>query len=188
MARDDVHHTPDAVETARLADLIDVAAASAILIHDVWVGYNEACPLVARYVLRRAEGGGLSGEAKFSTGTMPAPKRLPVVMRAATAKAFLDAIGGAELVRGPYVPLREHTDDYPLIEIVIEVPPQSLAERGGFLLLHTKSQGELHAPWAAFVDGGAWVVKGDVVGRALAALDRTLKRSELRRLAGFTRR
>lgn len=175
-------------ETTRLAELLDVASAEAILIHDVWVGYNEASPLVARYTLRRGDKGGLSGEAELSTRLMSEPKRLQVVVTAPKVRAFLAELGGATLVRRAYEALREHTDDSPLIEIVIQVPPQSLTDRGGFVVFHTTSQGDFHAPWAAFVDGSAYVVEGDVVGRVLTSLDRPLKRAELRRLAGFTRR
>lgn len=171
-------------ERVSLGDLVDTRSAELVLIQDVWVGYSAASPVGARYSLRRGRSGGLSGEGVFSTGLRSRTKRVAVGMKAATANAFLDALYAATLVEGVYAPSQEHTDDYPRIEIVVQVPPRQIGDRTGLVLLYSESQGELHTPWAAFVGGRAYVVEGDAVGRALHALDRTLKKGELRRLAG----
>ena len=154
-----------------------------MLIQDAWVGYSAASPVVARYELRRTRGGGLSGDGVLSTGLAPRPKRVHVAMKAATTIAFLDALASAELVPGRYAPLQDHTDDYPRIEIIVQVPTRQIGDRSGIVTLYTESQGEFHAPWAAFVGGNVYVVAGDEVGRALLTLDRALKKAELRRMA-----
>lgn len=171
------------LEPSRLVHLIDVRCADFVLIQDAWVGYSAASPVVARYELRRTRGGGLSGDAVFSTGLASRPKRVHVAMKAAIAGTFLEAIGNAELVARRYAPLQNQTDDYPRIEIVVQVPAGQVGDRSGLVTLYTESQGEFHAPWAAFVGGNVYVVAGDDVGRALIALDRPLKKGELRRMA-----
>lgn len=171
-------------EASRLLDLVDVRGADLVLIQDAWVGYSAASPVVARYELRRTRGGGLSGDGVLSTGLAEGAKRVRVAMKAATTDAFLDAISDAELVPGQYAPFQDHTDDYPRIEIVVRVPTRHVGDRSGLVTLYTESQGESHAPWAAFVGGNVYVVAGDEVGRALVALDRALKKGELRRMAG----
>ncbi|MDB4944540.1 MAG: hypothetical protein JWP97_4074 [Labilithrix sp.] len=167
---------------SRLGDVLHVRDAQVVLIQDVWVGYNPASPIAARYQLRRSGGGGLSGEGALSTSLAPKPKRVTVAMKAATASAFLEALAGARLVPGPYVAFQDHTDDYPTIEIVLQVPPRDMRNGSGVALLYTQSQGETHAPWAAFVGGCAYVIAGDDVGRALQALERPLKKQELQRM------
>lgn len=171
-------------EQSRLGDLVDTPSAELVLIQDTWVGYNAASPIAARYTLHRGRGGGLSGEGVLSTGLSKRPKRVAVAMKAATASTFLGAIADANLVPGAYAPVLDHTDDYPRIEVVVQVAPSQMRDRSGFVLLYTESQGEFHAPWAAFVGGVAYVVDGDAIGRALHALDRSLRKAELRLLAG----
>lgn len=171
------------LEQSRLGDLLDTPSAELVLIQDVWVGYTPASPIAARYTLRRGRSGGLSGEGVLSTGLTKRPKRVDVAMKAATASGFLDALADANLVPGAYAPFQDHTDDYPRVEIVVQVPPRQIGDRSGLALLYTESQGELHAPWAAFVSGAAYVVEGDAIGRALQGLDRTLKKGQLRRMA-----
>jgi len=166
-------------DPSRLGEVFDVRSAAVVLIQDVWVGYSPAAPIAARYELRRSRGGGLSGEGVLSTGLAGKPKRVSVAMKTATALAFLDALAAAWLVPGPYASFRDHTDDYPRIEIVVQVPPREIGDQSGIALLYTESQGEFHAPWAAFVGGRAYVIEGEEIGRALRALDRTLKRAVL---------
>jgi hypothetical protein len=168
---------------SHLGDLLDTSRAEVVLIQDVWIGYHHASPIAARYALRRGRGGGLSGEGVLSTALTKRPKLVPVAMKSATASAFLNALASADLVPGAYAPVRDHTDDYPRIEIVVQVPADNIGDRSGILLLYTESQGDLHVPWAAFVGGAAYVVQDDTIGRALRALDRTLAKPELRRMA-----
>lgn len=165
----------------KLGDLVDVSRARTLLIQDVWTGYSDVAPIAAVYQLRRSPSGGLIGEGVLSTA-IAKPKRVPVSMKSATAKAFLDALVRSPLMPGPYEPYQDHTDDYPKIEIFVQVPPADIGDRGGTALLYTGSQGEYYAPWAAFVGGKAYVVEGDEVGRALQALDRPLKKAVLRRM------
>lgn len=70
---------------------------------------------------------------------------------------------------------------------MVSLAARQLGDQAGVALLFSTSQGEFHAPWAAFVGGVAYVVESDAVGRALASLDGTLKKSELRKLVDASR-
>jgi hypothetical protein len=152
-----------------------------LIIQDVWTGYSRLAPIAALYELHRTRTGGLIGEAVLSTA-MSKPKRVPVAMKSATVEAFLAELADAQLIEGAYEPCLDHTDDYPRIEVVVQVPPLEIGNRGGIAVLYTESQGDFHAPWAAFIGGKGYVVAGDEIGRALDALDRPLKKAELRRM------
>lgn len=169
---------PDA---APLGNVLNVREARLVVLHDVWTGYSATSPNAAIYELHRGPRGTLTGEGTFST-SLTKPKRVPIAMKATTASAFLEAIAACRIVPGEYQPFQDHTDDYPHIELALHVGPAGW-ERGGIAFLYTESQGEFHAPWGAFIGGRSYVVEGDGIGRALTALDRPLKRNELRRLA-----
>jgi hypothetical protein len=161
--------------------LFDVRAVQLVVIDDVWSGYNPASPIAAVYELRRDANGGLSGEGRFST-SIATPQCVPIAIKSTTATAFLDAVADVDIVPGEYHPFCDHTDDFPKIEIALHVRSNG-HDRGGVAVLYTESQGELHAPWCAFVRGQVFVVEGDAIGRSLRALSRSLKRAHLLRMA-----
>ncbi len=164
-----------------LGTVLDVRETRLIVIHDVWTGYSEISPVAAIYELSRGPRGTFNGEGTLSTAVTK-PKRFPVGMKAATVTSFLEAIATSRIVPGEYHPFQDHTDDYPHIELAFHVAPAGW-EKGGIAVIYTESQGEFHAPWAAFIGGCSYIVEGDGIGRALKALDRPLKKNELRRLA-----
>lgn len=131
--------------------------------------------------MNRTRGGGLSGEGLLSVAGSK-PKRVPVTMKSATVEMFLQELADTKGVESAYEPYKDHTDDYPRNEIVVQVPPRAPGERGGVALLFTESQGDFHAPRAVSVRGKVYVAPGDKIGRALRALDRPLKKSVLRRM------
>lgn len=165
----------------RLGFLLDVRRARTVIIQDVWTGYSGFAPIAAIYDLHRTRSGGLSGEGMLSVADSK-PRRVPVAMKSATVETFLQQLADTKVAERLYEPYQDHTDDYPRIEIVVQVPPRDLGERSGVALLHTESQGDFHAPWAVSVGGKVYVALGDEIGRALRALDRPLKKSVLRRM------
>jgi hypothetical protein len=167
--------------TTAVGSVLDVREARLVVLHDVWSGYSHRSPITAVYELRRTARGGLAGEGRLSTGQNE-PKTVRVAMKSATAKAFLGVIASAPLApagahAGPEILV---TDSYPHVEIALHVGPSG-HDKAGFALLHTRSQSEFGAPWSAFIDGVAYAIVGDEIGRALQSLDRTLKRVEQRR-------
>lgn len=164
-----------------LGELLPLERVDRVIIQDVWVGYSRYAPISAVYALRRTKVGGVTGEGYFSASTAKS-KRVPVAIKGATVAGFLDALARTSLTEGAYEPFQDHTDDYPKIEIVLQVAAGELGDRCGLASLFTASQGEFHTPWAVFVGGAAYMTTGDDVGRALRALDRPLKRAELERL------
>lgn len=166
-------------EKVRLGARLDVRRARTLIIQDVWTGYSGLAPIAAIYELHRTRSGGLTGEGVLSTA-LSKPKRVPISMKASTVASFLEALAHVSLVEGTYEPHQDHTDDYPRIEIVVQVPPRDFGERGGIALLYTESQGDFHTPWAVYVGGKEYIATEDAIGQALRALDRPLKRSVLR--------
>ena len=158
-----------------LGDLFDVRKVRRVVLRDVWSGMNPHSPIAAVYELHREASGALTGEGRFSTGLV-APKTVDVSMKAATASAFLDALAGARMNPGDYQPFMDHTDDFPSVEIALHGGDVA----GGLVRLYTESQGRFHTPWGASIAGASYTIEGDEIGRALRALDRTLKRRELR--------
>jgi hypothetical protein len=165
-----------------LGDLVDVHAATLVTLRDVWGGMSKHSPIAAVYELRRGATGALTGEGKFSTGLV-APKAVRISIRASTAKNFLDALGRARMTRGKYEPYMGHTDDFPNIEIGLHVGAAGGAE-DRVARLYTTSQGEFHTPWGATVAGASYTIAGEEIGRALRAVQRSLKRGELERMLG----
>jgi ankyrin repeat protein len=96
---------------------------------------------------------------------------------AAAFDEFLALLAQAPLVRGKYVPYFEHTDDYPSISISVFSP-------AGVVAFSTESQGPRHVPWAAAVNGEAFVVPSDEPARALALLQPYLTPGGGQRTAG----
>jgi hypothetical protein len=166
---------------APLGDALDVRRARLVVIHDEWVGFNAHSPVAAIYELRRGTRGGLFGEGRLSTAI--AGKRVvDVNVPSAAATQFLTAVASARVVPGPYLALLNHTDDYPHIEIVLDVDVRENGDSGGLALLFTESQGEFHAPWGACLGGKMFSLPGEEIGKALAALRRPPKRATLDRM------
>lgn len=165
-----------------LGELADIDATRTIVIHDEWVGYSPHAPVAALYELRREQRGRFTGQGWLSTA-LAGERVVDVNLSPATASAFLSSVTGARAIEEPYRFEMQWTDDYPHIEIALHVGVRPMgSRRGGIALLYTKSQGELHAPWGACIDGKLWTIPGDDVGRAFAALRRPLKRATLDRM------
>jgi len=160
---------------------MDVRHARLVVIHDAWVGYSPHSPVAAVYELRRGPRGSLSGEGRLST-SITGEHVVDVNIPSATTAQFLAAIASAHVVPGPYVAMRDHTDDYPHIEVALHVGVRAIGESSGVALLFTESQGEFHAPWGACVGGQVFSLPGEQVGKALAALRGPLKRASLDRM------
>jgi hypothetical protein len=164
-----------------IGDLLEVSRTRLVLIHDVWSGDNHHSPIAAMYELRRGPRGALAGEARFSTA-VTGERIVNITISASTTTRFLDGVAGARAVAGPYQPMIDHTDDCPSIEIALQVDAGELGRPGTVGLLFTESQGEFHAPWGACLRGELYTIPGDEIGRALAGLRRSLKRSVLDRM------
>ena len=161
-----------------LGELIDVRRAELLVIHDVWVGYNEESPIARIWNLRRKASGELRGEGRFPTGSL-SERVVDVVVDATKTRRFLDTVAGAQVVPGDYEPLITHTDDSPLVEVALHVPVAELHRRHGVALLFTESQGRFHAPWGVCLAGWLGVIPGPEVGQALSKLDEPLQRKLL---------
>jgi len=149
-----------------LKDLIDIKAARLLVIHDVWFGFNEDAPLAMEYELLRTKSGGFGGTVrKFKRGQLV--EATNVEWACGTALLILHSLESAEVVRGPYTPFIDHTDDSPSISIAIHVGSEA---NGGLVLLHSSSQGEWHAPWSVSLRGESYTSPGDDIGRALEAI------------------
>ena len=68
---------------------------------------------------------------------------------------LFDALARASLTERAYEPFQDHADDYPKVEVVLQVAAGQLGDPCGLASLFTASQGELHTPWAVFVGGAA---------------------------------
>lgn len=174
--------TTSMVGGTTLGRLADIDATRMIVIHDVWTGYSPHAPVAALYDLRRDPRGRFTGRGWLSTALV-SERIVDVSLSAPAAQAFLATLASAAAVEEPYRFEMMWTDDYPHIEIALHVGVRPMGSGpGGFVLLYTQSQGELHAPWGACVDGKLWTLPGEEVGRALAALRRPLKRTTLDRM------
>jgi hypothetical protein len=149
-----------------LKDLIDIQATRLLVIHDAWSGYSEDSPLAMEYELLRTKSGGFAGTVrKFKRGQLVESKN--VEWPCGTALLILHDLAWAEVVRGPYTPFIDHTDDFPSISIAVHVGPEG---RGGLALLYSSSQGEGHAPWSLSLRGESYTSPGDDIGRALESI------------------
>jgi hypothetical protein len=81
-----------------------------------------------------------------------------------------------------YKPVQDHTDDYPQIEIAIQVGARHVGQGSGIALLFTESQGEFHEPWGLCIGGRTFTIPDSEIGRALATLRQPLKRATLDRM------
>ena len=167
-------------ERSVLGTLVDVVRADRVVMQDSWSGYAPASPTCVVYELRRTRTGGLAGTGTF-TAPGQRPRRARIAVPPGPARVFLAKLAAAEIVETAYMPRRVRTDDYPSLDLMLQVPVREHGDRGGCVLLHSGSQGDGHAPWAASLEGRTYVVAGDVVGPALRALARPLRASELRR-------
>lgn len=168
-------------ESTTLGELIDIASASLVVIHDEWVGYNPHSPIAATYELRRTARGGLAGEGRLST-SLAGERVVEVAVPSGACASFLSAVAGAGAREGAYVPRQEWTDDYPHVEMAFHVGIGQIGGRGGVALLFSESQGKFNAPWGACIGGQLWSLPGEEVSRALAALRGPLKRATLDRM------
>jgi hypothetical protein len=149
-----------------LGDFLAFDSARLLVAHDAWSGMSEDSPHAGVYELKRTSSGALVGHAwMFRRGQCEHAQELRLSEENATS--LLRLIADSLVLRIPYKPLIEHTDDFPSIEIAIHVGPTVEAPHGGIALLSTSSQGESHVPWCACVRGEVFTLLGDNVGRAL---------------------
>lgn len=160
-------------ERETLGELVDVRRADRVVFQDAWVGYHEDSPLCAVYELRRSPAGGLVGQGTL-TSAAKRSRRVRVAIRSVAARAFLEALAAIELVLAPYAPLRTRTDDYPRLDLFLQVPLLRHGDRGGCVHFHSTSQGEARAPWAASLEGRTYVAHTDAVHVAIRALSPSL--------------
>ena len=144
---------------------LDFSHLDEILIDDNWTGYAPGCFYKAHYALKR-QLGQFTGEARFSVGVLHNSAPLSVPIRA--VQAFTRKLAQSLLETGEYVPLFDHTDDYPKIEISLKVGWQEVAN------FYSASQGEYHIPWKATVDGCSYIVFSDHPALALRRLKKCL--------------
>ena len=156
-------------EQERLGDLVDVRRAARVVFQEAWVGYHRASPRCAVYELRRTPAGGLVGQGTL-TANQKRARRVRVAIRSISARAFLEALASIALDLSPYAPRRTRTDDYPRLDLFLQVPLLAHGDLGGCVHLHSTSQGEAHAPWAASLEGRTYVVRTDAVHLALDRL------------------
>jgi hypothetical protein len=169
-----VKATPEFVG-GTIDEAFDVREARLVVIHDMWVGYSASAPIAALYELRLDQRGALVGEGRLSTA-LSGERTVDVAVSPTSTRRFLDAVARAETNPGPYEPFKDHTDDYPCIELTFA------CGSGGLALLFTKSQGKFNAPWGACIGGELFTLPGEEVGRALRALRRPLHGAVLDRM------
>ena len=79
-----------------------------------------------------------------------------------------------------YVPYFDHTDDFPFVEIVLELPSEKIE-------FSTVSQGAGRSPWKCVVESETYVVNSGAPMRALNVLVPYLQRDRLTRLIAAAR-
>jgi hypothetical protein len=111
--------------------------------------------------------GGYSGHPRTSTENLSIP--LDVVHE------FLRTLVKTPLEKGEYVPLFEHTDDYP--EVKIEVALKEIP-----IVFLSSSQGEGNAPWKVTIGKDEYISRSTIPADALKLLMPYLKNDVLETL------
>jgi ankyrin repeat protein len=133
-----------------------IRGAQEVEIGDHWSGLGT--PSSSQWVLRR------QGDRVDGAAAIPLP----------AFESFLATLIDSPLLRAPYVPHFEHTDDYPSLSIRLTGPR-------GTVRFFTESQGRGHVPWAVEVGGTTYVVPTDAPARALSVLQPFLPRRDRER-------
>lgn len=149
----------------------------AIHVYDEWIGYSIASPLKARYVLERKEDE-FKGQARFSAGEEGRRREAvrDIAIPVGVTDAFLRLLSKVPMEEGEYRPRIDHTDDYPSIEIRLEIGDLSVR-------FFTSSQGAGHVPWGLQVGDETFVVRSSMPADALEILSSYLCKDVLDRLA-----
>jgi hypothetical protein len=164
-------------EPASLESLLaQYPAALSISIRDSWNGLSPTAPVDAAYTLARGEDGDFAGTVRFAVGPEPLTSVESVTIPAADAQAFLQKLATAPLKEGQYVPKIEHTDDYPLRSITIQIGTRTIS-------YYTQSQGEHNVPWGADILSTTYIVDSTIPSEALNALAPYMKEDSLKRLS-----
>lgn len=164
-----------------LGALVDVAAATLVVIHDGWSGLSDDSPIEVVYELRRQESGALAGTAR-SFRRCELEDEVDITLGVTIARRFLSTLAAARVAPDAYAPFIDHTDDFPRIEVAIHVAPPT--RRNGIALLFSSSQGELYAPWCGTMCGEPFTLPGDEAGRALRMVREAMRRRRRQRLEG----
>ncbi|HLF02599.1 MAG TPA: hypothetical protein VI547_11525 [Anaerolineales bacterium] len=154
--------------------LPDLTTATAIHIQDDWNGLSPDAPLSARYTLVLIDGV-FSGAADFSVAGGAKTASTDAVLPPEVAEEFLKTLAESPVKNGDYVPLIEHTDDYPSLVIEIDLGTEKV-------LFFSQSQGADHVPWGATFGGETYVVDSDAPARALKVLEPYLSREIIQEL------
>ncbi|HEY0070985.1 MAG TPA: hypothetical protein VGE04_13545 [Chloroflexia bacterium] len=157
-----------------------LADATTILIQDDWSGLSPVAPLQALYSLERGADG-FSGRADFSAGGYradPITATETIAIPADVAQKFLEMLADPALPmkEGTYEPRIDHTDDYPSLGILVELPG------GEQVAFGSGSQGEGHVPWGLTYKGKTYIVDSALPSEALDTLRPYLKEEVLERL------
>jgi fermentation-respiration switch protein FrsA (DUF1100 family) len=155
-------------------NLPDLTTAIAIRIQDDWNGLSPNAPITARYALMLV-GGVFSGSADFSVAGGAKTASTDAVLPPEVAEEFLKTLAGSPVKVGDYVPLIEHTDDYPSLSIEIDLGTEKV-------LFFSQSQGADRTPWGVTFGGETYVVDSDAPARALRVLEPYLSREIIQEL------
>lgn len=144
-----------------LTPKVNLSSVASVTIADRWSGLSPVAPIVANYSLTMQDGM-LVGVGDFSiTGDFPVTSTgnttdsTDVQIPSDSVTIFLDALEQVELIRGDYIPFRDHTDDYPSIAMTFQTDH-------GKIVIYTSSQGENHVPWAATIRGETYVINSRI--------------------------
>lgn len=172
----------DPVESGRAArvahrDPYGLLGASRLELRDYWHGLSPVAPKIMYVMLARESDGSFGGTAELSVGEQLRRKEsLKVTLPQAVAKRILSTLARAPATPGEYTPWIEHTDDYPDVEIHVEVP-------AGTITFHSRSQGKDHTPWGLRVSGVEHTVTSPLPARALRLLRRSTAHDRLKSAA-----
>ena len=150
-----------------------LARARLVSIKDWWTGYSAIAPIGQDFELRPGPKG-FAGTARFSVGSGKGPgyAEVDISVPPRAVRKFFRLIATARLERGEYVPYFSHTDDFPSIEILLELP-------SGELVFSSRSQGVDRAPWRCEVRGETYTINSGTPMTALDALRPYLRRDTL---------
>lgn len=150
-----------------------LAQARLVSIKDWWTGYSPIAPIGQDFELRPGPKG-FVGTGRFSVGSGERPGRVEVDISvpARAMRKFFRLIATARLEPGEYDPHWDHTDDFPSIEILLDLP-------GEKIVFSTKSQGADYAPWKCDLRGETYIINSGVPMKALDALRLYLRRDAL---------
>ena len=152
-----------------------LAQARRVLIRDVWNGYSPIAPFHQDFDLC-PEADAFVGMARFSVGRDEQLRdEAKIAIPGGVMEEFFRTLATARLERGEYVPYWDHTDDFPFVEIVLELPDEKIE-------FSTTSQGTDRAPWKCVLGTETYVVNSGAPMRALRALEPYLQHDRLREL------